>query len=200
VSGVWLMAFATLWLLVLIEAFFIFAILRQLGLLQGRFPEQPAALSIGSEAPDFELQDLSGRSLAQSAHRGRGLLLAVVSPTCSGCTKLVPAINAYLQAAAQGPPVWLICVGSDDACRGFASDHAVRAPVLRDVALTVWNSYKLSTFPWVLSIDRKGVIQGSASVIDLSGLEHLADRAFPAGERSTQRAQAHDPVASVVQP
>src|SRR6266704_3170206 len=56
--------------------------------------DEPESLLVGSEAPAFELPDLSGerRSLAQ--FRGQPLLLIFFNPGCGFCREMMPKLAA----------------------------------------------------------------------------------------------------------
>jgi thiol-disulfide isomerase/thioredoxin/uncharacterized membrane protein YphA (DoxX/SURF4 family) len=55
------------------------------------------SLPIGAMAPDFELPDLSGRTVAfeQLLAKGKPMLFFFVSPTCSPCEALLPEIEEW---------------------------------------------------------------------------------------------------------
>src|SRR5215831_6386491 len=55
--------------------------------------DQPTGLSLGSDAPAFELPDLTGerRSLAQ--YRGKPVLLVFFNPACGFCRELLPILR-----------------------------------------------------------------------------------------------------------
>jgi methylamine dehydrogenase accessory protein MauD len=173
-DGVWLVAFAVLWVLVVIEAFFIFAILRQIGLLNARIPVRRRGLPQGARAPAFDLPDLSGESVSWDSFTNQEVLLAFVTPTCPGCRQLVPALNA-LQAKRgdAGVAVQVVCSGQPDECQGFALQEGLMAPMVTDPAKTTLEPYQVPGVPFVVSIDRKGVVRNSGFAGDLAGLERL---------------------------
>jgi methylamine dehydrogenase accessory protein MauD len=174
-TGVWLIAFTFLWVLVLIEAFLIFAILRQLGVLSARLPERPTGLAAGTRAPDYRLPDLGGQAVSLSSYSGRGILLAFISPSCPMCKPLLPAINQfYLICTDVGVTVQVICEAAVDECRRLAEEYAIAAPMLVDEAGTASQLYRVPGVPHVVSIDTKGVVRRSGTAKDLAGLQSIS--------------------------
>lgn len=112
-----------LWILLLAGMVGIFALARQVGLLHQRIaPAGALAISggvkDGATVPDLKLKGLSGEDiqLLDFKDKGRAVLIMFVSPDCSICKGLLPAIKS-IKTKEQG---WLdIMLASD----GPAKDH-----------------------------------------------------------------------------
>jgi methylamine dehydrogenase accessory protein MauD len=94
---------AALWLVVIVLAVALLAVIRQLGVLHERIAPVGAlmlakGLKVGESAPQIAVQDLEGRSMTLGAARAddRATLIMFVSPTCPVCKTLLPAIKSSL--------------------------------------------------------------------------------------------------------
>jgi|GEM_PF-2887826 len=178
-SGIWLWSMAALWLLVLVEAFLTFAVLRQLGLVSARLPEpRPRGLPAGTPAPAFTLVRPDGTERTLADLLETGLLLAFVSPSCSACKTFVPVLNDFVRAlpsqASRPPAVAAVCTAAVDDCRHYTRDQPIVPEVLCDPGRATFSAYQLPGVPHVVAIDRAGVVRESAFVHDLAGLQRLA--------------------------
>src|SRR5258706_11204150 len=50
--------------------------------------EEPKGLPVGSEAPTFELSDLTGETRKLAQYRGQSLLLVFFNPACGFCREM----------------------------------------------------------------------------------------------------------------
>ncbi|HEX5221932.1 MAG TPA: redoxin domain-containing protein [Verrucomicrobiae bacterium] len=67
--------------------------------------EGTQGLPLGSDAPDFELPDLSGQRKSLAQFRGRSVLLIFFNPDCGFCREMMPklaAVAAGFQPAVEG--------------------------------------------------------------------------------------------------
>ncbi len=112
-------ALVALWMLVLVEAFFIAAILRQLRQVQTRLPRLFAKIAVGAVAPDFTLPDTTGQRVHLQAEldamQAEWLVLLFISPACFLCRHLLASIADRLSRH--------VALGG-----GFAASAAVAAP------------------------------------------------------------------------
>ena len=60
-------------------------------------PGARASVQVGSMAPEFTLQDISGRSYTLSAYRGKAVLLAFIGHSCVRCRAAGPAVERVWQ-------------------------------------------------------------------------------------------------------
>src|SRR5581483_3754122 len=102
-SGIWLWSMAALWLLVLVEAFLTFAVLRQLGIVYNSLPRRPPPLSAvdpGTPVGDFDLPELGGNRVrlqhVLNELQTPWLVLTFVSPECSACRALLESLSSFV--------------------------------------------------------------------------------------------------------
>jgi len=95
-SGLWLVSYIALWLLVIALTLIVLGLVRQLGLIHLRLgPEQNVlttkeGLELGSPAPDFRATDIvQGKEITLADLKGRQSVLVFVSPSCSPCLELM---------------------------------------------------------------------------------------------------------------
>ncbi len=173
-----------LWIVVIVMAVVIFALVRQIGVLYERVAPAGALmlnkkLRVGMEAPAVVVNTLGGESfeVGGRAVDGRSILLFFLSPDCPVCKSLLPAVLS----AARAERGWLDVVFASD---GDSSEH--RALVTRYglegfryvMSEVLGMSYGISKLPYGVLIDESGQIAAMGIV---NSREHL-DSLFEAKE------------------
>ncbi len=124
------------------------------------------ALATGTQAPDFELKTLDGKSFSRSAELARGpVVLAFFKVSCPTCQYALPFLERLYKAyGSQG--VTLIGVSQNNAkdTAAFNKQFGVTFPVLLDDTSTypVSNAYGLTNVPTVFWIAQDGEIEVSS--------------------------------------
>jgi methylamine dehydrogenase accessory protein MauD len=179
-----------LWIIVLVMAVVIFALVRQIGVLYERVAPAGALmvnrkLGVGQEAPRVMAQRLDGGTLeAGVPAAGRSQLLFFLAPDCPLCKSLLPAVLS----AARAERDWLDLVFASD---GDTTSHAelVRRHGLEGfpylLSEVLGRSYGVSKLPYGVLIDEQGRI---ASLGIVNSREHL-DSLFEAKERKVASIQ-----------
>ena len=179
-----------LWIVVLVMAVVIFALVRQIGVLYERVAPAGALmvnrkLGVGQEAPRVMAQRLGGGALEAGVPApGRSQLLFFLAPDCPLCTSLLPAVLS----AARAERDWLDLVFASD---GDTTPHAelVRRHGLEGfpylLSEVLGRSYGVSKLPYGVLIDEQGRI---ASLGIVNSREHL-DSLFEAKERKVASIQ-----------
>ncbi len=121
-----------------------------------------AAESISvNKAPDFTLQDLSGKNINLSSFRGKTILLNFWATWCPYCRKERDHLNSvYNEYKDKG--LIIISVATDNSIetvREFMKKVPADYIVLSDKDKEVSNSYKVRGLPTSFLIDREGVVQ-----------------------------------------
>ena len=115
----------------------------------------------GNPAPDFTLQDLSGRPVQLSTLKGKVVLVNFWATWCPPCREEVPSL-VRMNRAMQGKPFQLLAVsideGGKDAVAGFFRKSGAALPALLDTDGTVSRRYGTTGVPETFVIDTKGVI------------------------------------------
>lgn len=88
-SGLWLISYVALWVLVILQTIIVLGLVRQLGILQIRLgPEYNLlatreGLELGFPAPDFHATDVTHRrEISLTDLKGRPAVFVFISPSC----------------------------------------------------------------------------------------------------------------------
>jgi cytochrome c biogenesis protein CcmG, thiol:disulfide interchange protein DsbE len=115
---------------------------------------------IGSNAPDFTLQD-SDHKITLSQFRGQVVVLNFWATWCPPCIEETPSlVQMQARLKSKGVVVLAVSIDADDAAyHKFLKDYSVNMVTVRDEAKKAANLY--GTFGWPESyvIDRSGVIR-----------------------------------------
>lgn len=115
---------------------------------------------IGSEAPDFTLEDMSGKAVSLHDFRGKVVVVDFWASWCGPCQEEMPYIqHIYEQMAGQGVMVLGLNDGEDhDTVAQFTKDGSYTFPVLLGGNPEVTLKYYLGGLPTTVVIDRQGKI------------------------------------------
>jgi peroxiredoxin len=132
------------------------------------------SLDIGSPAPDFELNALTGETIRLSQFNGQSVVLSLGATWCPDCRAEAPVLEALHR---DHPELVVLMVDSKEGpeiVQQFADEFGLTHPILLDSDGTVLNLYQVFAIPTVLFIDSEGVIR--AKVIEGVTPELLADK------------------------
>jgi len=180
-----------LWILVVVLAAVVLALVRQIGVLHERVAPAGALMTrsgpvVGEIAPRFQLVDWSGRAVTiggRSEDR-KSTLLLFVSPTCPLCKTMLSIVDSVLQRERD----WLRLILASD---GVRADHekfvdafelAERSYVL---STELGVSYQVPKLPYAVLIDRDGILRARGLVNTREHVESL----FEAMERGIASVQ-----------
>jgi len=147
----------------------------------------------GNPAPDFTLNDLSGRAVRLSSLKGKVVLVNFWATTCPPCREEIPSM-VRLNKAMQGKAFQMLAVATDPGGKAtvasFLAKGGISLPALLDSDGAVASRYGTTGVPETFVIDAKGVILkkviGSmdwSSPEVLAVLEDLAGKRDPAAAR-----------------
>jgi methylamine dehydrogenase accessory protein MauD len=168
-----------LWVLVLVLAAVLLAVVRQLGVLHERIAPAGAlmlnrGLTVGEAAPELQVVDLAGKPVHVGARRsdGRSMLLLFVSPTCPVCKTLLPALKSSRKDERDWMDVVLASDGDVAEQRAFVRAQALEAiPYVVSAALGL--AYQVSRLPFAALLDENGVLRARGLVNSREHLESL---------------------------
>jgi methylamine dehydrogenase accessory protein MauD len=190
-TGLWLVSYLVLWVLVVVLCFFLVGILRQLGLLHRQLEYRPLQSegedsiplleqdgpTIGSPLTNLEVDTINGYGrLTTAMLRDRGLMLLVfMSPMCETCQHIVEPLNTLAADAARTIPMAVIMRADEHGCRAFLSVFPLHMPVVCDRESAITMGFDIHRTPFGLLYDeqgiliRKGVLEGHEDVLALLG-------------------------------
>jgi thiol-disulfide isomerase/thioredoxin len=149
-NGVWVVSYVILWSTVVLLCFAVVVLLRQIGVLHARL--RPLGVHPGGEglepdipAPPIPDVDYAARELT---------LVTFTSPTCAVCRELVPSITALERSY-------------DDVTVAVVSHGPATAPTFR--------AFNVASTPYVVAVDREGVVRGGGVANALEQIEVLID-------------------------
>lgn len=141
----------------------------------GHLATARAEVATGSEAPDFELRDISGQSHKLSDFRGKTVVLEWINHGCPFVVKHYDSGNmqSTQRDAIAGGAVWLAICSSAEGKQGYytaeewqkvnAEKQGAASAILLDTEGTVGRLYGARTTPHMFVIDATGklVYQGA---------------------------------------
>ena len=140
-----------------------------------------AALSPGSQAPDFTLVDHEGepRSLSSALKNGP-VLVTFFKVSCPTCQYALPFVDR-LQSQLEGTPVtvWAVSQDGPDPTAAFNAEFEVSLTDLFDPeeeTYPVSNAYGLTHVPTSFLIDRDGAIAETSVGWDKKDMEQISSR------------------------
>ena len=170
---------AMLWLVVVVLAVTLLAVVRQLGVLHERIAPVGAlmlakGLKVGELVPTIAAQDLEGRSINVGMARTdeRATMIVFVSPSCPVCKTLLPALKSSLTAEWDWLDIILASDGETAAQREFVKAHRLGG-FSYIVSAPLGISYQVSRLPFAVLIDAQGVLRARGIVNSREHLESL---------------------------
>lgn len=181
VRGWWLASYVVLWLMVAVLAVLVVALARQVGMLHLRLGPRGAlevddeGPPLGEAPPPVTAADLTARPITVGGP-GRPQVLLFVSPDCPLCRDVLPSLPAVARALdGMVEPLVVADAAPGDAAGAFPSGRADGAPVVASAELA--RAYAVPGTPYVVVLDRMGVVRAKGTVNSLEQMEGLVDTA-----------------------
>jgi peroxiredoxin len=117
---------------------------------------------IGTPAPEFQLTDMQGRTVALSDLRGKVVLLNFWATWCFPCRVEMPSMEeAYQSFRSQGLEVLAVSVDEQGArvTKPFQEEKGLTFRILHDTDYQVGLTYGARSLPMTYLIDRQGIIK-----------------------------------------
>lgn len=188
--GIWLISYIALWVLVFLLLLAVFTLARQVGILHTRLGPVGArmvnaGLEIGETAPPLNATDLRGEAMTLGSERGLPTLLLFVTPSCSTCAALAPALRALWRSERFQLEIALVSLYSDnDQARQFVTKYKLKQiPVT--TSPTVGFDYQVTSPPFALLVDEMGVVRAKGIINNSEHLESLLN-VLDVGHESVQ--------------
>lgn len=174
--SLWLASYIVLWLLLLLVVLSVIVLFRQLGVLHLRFgPRGALSTEEGPElhvlAPVIDSVDTSGRA-RHLGGPGRPTTLVFVSPQCSICEDLLPAIRAVYRSIPRDSQLMVVSTGNDEISASYAR-RLKPVPVLADPSVA--EVFQVAATPFAVHLDSGGLVARKGVVNTREQLESVAD-------------------------
>lgn len=114
-----------------------------------------------TSAPDFALNDITGKKVNLSEFRGKVVLLNFWATWCGPCKAEMPSLNnLYNEYKDKGFVVLAVSVDtSEKPVKSFAREHKLAFPVLLDKDKAVsFDEYAVLGLPTTFLIDKTGIV------------------------------------------
>jgi methylamine dehydrogenase accessory protein MauD len=180
-----------LWVVVVVLAATVVALVRQVGVLHERVSPAGALLGsggprIGEPAPRFALTDWSGRAVEIGGPdaEGRSTLLVFASPSCPVCATMLGIVDSVLRAEAGRTRLVLASDGPRAEHEAFVrTNRLVERTYVLSAELGL--AYQVSKLPYAALIDGEGVLRAKGLVNTREHVESLFE-AMARGVASVQ--------------
>lgn len=118
-------------------------------------------VKVGSDAPNFSLQQLDGTAVKLSDLRGKAVILNFWGTWCEPCKAEMPALQKQYEAYKdKGLVVLGINIGETPiAVQPFLKEYGVHFPILMDRKSEITKLYKIGQIPASYFIDKDGVVR-----------------------------------------
>jgi len=178
------LAFAVLWVLVILQGLILLGVVRIVyQLQQNPVTASPGSsngeLQIGQEAPHFSAVDLDGTLIDTAHFAGRLTALLFVSPTCLSCTTTLAEMDA-LRWKAQGNVV-VICRAGHDDCARIANRHKLTVPMIADRDDQIGQRFHITGVPMAVLVDENNRIESVGHPMRGEDLQGMVGNAAEAG-------------------
>jgi methylamine dehydrogenase accessory protein MauD len=170
---------AVLWVIVLVLAAVVAALVRQVGILHERVAPAGALVGregprVGDPAPRLTVDDWNGApvTLGGAAADGRATLIAFVSPTCPVCKTMLEILDAVMRREHGRARLLLASDGPRAEHEAFVGAHglAEREYLLSsDLGLV----YQVGKLPYAVLIDDAGVLRAKGLINTREHVESL---------------------------
>jgi cytochrome c biogenesis protein CcmG, thiol:disulfide interchange protein DsbE len=119
----------------------------------------PVAPKVGSPAPDFELERLSGEPLKLADLYGQPVVINFWATWCIPCEIEMPLLQDRFE---KNPSLRVLAVNfaePDADVQAFVDQHGLTFDVLLDPRAIVQSAYRVRGYPTTYFIDSEGVVQ-----------------------------------------
>ena len=167
-----------LWIVVIVLAFTVFALTRQIGVLHARIAPAGALsansmIEVGDRAPNITEADINGRSIEIGAPTDKSTLLFFLSPDCPICSSLLPALKSSLQAEKD----WLTGIFVSDGDEEHSHKKYIESHDLQSwpyiISQNVGLKFAVSKLPYAALVDERGIVRSLGMVNTREHLESL---------------------------
>lgn len=125
----------------------------------GHPPQRAAGLLVGTNAPDFDLEDLYGETLTLGSLLApdKPLLLFFTDPNCGPCTRLLPEIERWQEEHADKLTIASLSRGKPEENRSKVAEHGLNKVLLQE-DWEVSDAYRVTATPSAVVVLPEGKV------------------------------------------
>jgi peroxiredoxin len=124
-------------------------------------PPARAPLTVGDQAPDLSLRDLSGQTVALADFRGARTLLLFWNPDCGFCQRILDDLRAWeSDPPPTAPRLVLVSTGDVEANRAMG----LAAPILLESSFEAGRAFGAQGTPSAVLFDEAGTVASETAV------------------------------------
>lgn len=184
-TGLWLVSYLLLWVMVLGLIVVCLALARQIGLIHRRilpFPAKgtPEGPDVGEFLPPVPGDSGEPNFIVVGGPSGRRRLYVFVGANCSACDELAPSLRSVSKSERKDLELVLVSVGGsgEDNHRFVERNRLDGLPYV--VAPHVIRAYGIAGTPFAVVVDEEGIVRSKGVANHLEHLESLISSAAPA--------------------
>ncbi len=127
---------------------------------QNARPDPPPGPELDQPAPDFHLQDLSGRGVSLGDFRGKVVLLDFWATWCGPCRESMPVLEDMQKQHPNDFTLLAVNLGDPmDKVVPFVKRTNLQTRVLLDLNGDVGNAYQTYSIPMQAVVDKQGILR-----------------------------------------
>jgi len=170
-----------LWVVVVVLAAVVAALVRQIGVLYERVAPAGALMvgrgpAVGEAAPVIRVETFSGaaRDVGGPSADGSMTLLFFLSPTCPVCKRLLPALRSLVRH--EGPALRLLLAsdGAREEHEAFVREQRLD-PAGYVLSPSLGITYRVEKLPYAVLLDATGIVRAKGLVNTREHLESLLE-------------------------
>lgn len=137
-------------------------------------------ISIGNQAPQFQLRDIKGDSFSLKDQQGTIVVLNFWSAECNWCERIDQELSAYLESWKDKVQVWWIASNANETSHGIRQVSIARnlPTVLMDADQHVANLYGAQTTPHFFIVDQQGRLAYQGAWDDITFRQRTATQVY----------------------
>ncbi|MDI7741435.1 redoxin domain-containing protein [Lysinibacillus fusiformis] len=126
--------------------------------------ERAEVQELNVQAPDFELETLSGETVKLSDLKGKRVFINFWATWCTPCVEEMPTIQHFYEEYANQEDIVILAVNATDlelkleSVKQFADEYGISFPILLDEKGDVSINYEILTIPTSVIINEAGMI------------------------------------------
>lgn len=181
-TGLWLVSYVVLWLVVGVLCLITIGLLQQLGLLQRQLKHRSSESTtekellhpaleddgptIGSVLPQLTANSINGfgaLTLSSLSSEGYSLLI-FLSPLCEACQHIVDSLNMLVKDNENIGKVIAIMRADEQACQSFINIFPLGLPIICDGERTITMNFNVHHAPFGLLYSAQGILVSKGGI------------------------------------